>query len=240
MSDDRRLPAGDGPAAQRPVVEVVDAAGAGKDADSQAKRELSVPPVVASGAEDSGESKAAGESSSSTEEVANNEAGGQEGARRATERDVKALRALINRVAAQIGSENEEVVGEAKRLLAGVVESLELVTGHVDDGVQRIEITAKQLEDGLQVHIADFDRWREVNSRSWKWLAIAGAFLAVPVLFVFGVLVEQQFQIVGVEDLTGGWRDHIWEKYGRVLVECATEAMRRDVEVSCTVSVHKP
>ena len=240
MSDDRRPPAGDAPVAQRPVVEAADAAGAGKDVDSQAELELAAACEAVEGVEDSGESGVVGESPATDEEVGKNEGGKQGDGRRATERDVKALRALINRVAARIGSENDEAVDEAKGMLVRVVESLESVPGRVDHEVERVETATKQLEDVLRVHIADFDRWREVNRRSWKWLAIAGASLAVLVLVGFGVLVEQQFQIVGVEDPTGGWRDHVWDNYGRALVECASEAMRRDGEVSCAVTVHKP
>ena len=241
MSDDRSLQVEDSAAAERPDDEAADVAvEAGKGAASQ--RELDLPEAreAEERGEEGGDAGVAGESVSSDEEVTENEVREQGGGRRATERDVKALQALIYRVAARIGSENEAAVNEAKDMLARVVESFASVTGRVDHEVERFELAAEGLEEGMRVHSADFDRWHEANPRSWQWLAIFGACMAVPVLFGFGVLVEQQFQIVGVEDPTGGWRDHIWENYGRTLVDCATEAMRRDAEVSCTVSVHKP
>ena len=241
MSDDRSPQAEDAAAAEWPDDEAADVAVVGgKGAASQQELNLSEAREAEERAEESGEAGVAGESVSSDEEVTENEEREQGDGRRATERDVKALQALIDRVAARIGSENKAAVNEAKDMLARVVESLASVTERVDHEVERVELTAKGLEEGMRVHIADFDRWHEANRRSWQWLAIVGAALAVPVLFGFGVLVEQQFEIVGVEDPTGGWRDHIWENYGRALVDCATEAVRRDAEVSCTVSVHKP
>ena len=41
-------------------------------------------------------------------------------------------------------------------------------------------------------------------------------------------------------DPTGGWRGHIWEQYGRTIVDCAAEAMRTDAEIDCPLVVRRP
>ena len=104
----------------------------------------------------------------------------------------------------------------------------------------RVEAAGEQVADSLRIYTADFHRWRELHGVPWLSLTVAGVVVAVPVLFGFGVLVEQQFQIIGVEDTTGGWRDHVWDNYGRRMVECITEATRTDGEVSCSIIVSKP
>ena len=104
----------------------------------------------------------------------------------------------------------------------------------------RVEAAGEQVADSLRIYTADFHRWRELHGPPWKWLTVAAVAVAVPVLFGFGVLIEQQFQIVAIEDPTGGWRDHVWDNYGRKLVDCITEATRTDGEVSCSIIVSKP
>ena len=68
-------------------------------------------------------------------------------------------------------------------------------------------------------------------------LAIAAGF---PAALLLGVLVEQQFQVIPIHDPTGGWRGHVWDNYGRAVVDCVAEAMRTDAEVDCSLVVRRP
>ena len=64
--------------------------------------------------------------------------------------------------------------------------------------------------------------------------------VAVPAFFVLGVLLEQQFQIVPLHDPTSGWSDHIWQNYGRTIVDCAEDARRTNKPIECRFPVHAP
>ena len=86
----------------------------------------------------------------------------------------------------------------------------------------------------------DFHRWVEKDSlRRRRWAAVAAA-AAAPAALLLGLLVEQQFQVIPLHDPTGGWRGHVWETYGRTIVDCAVEAMRTDSEVDCPLVVRRP
>ena len=105
---------------------------------------------------------------------------------------------------------------------------------------QQAAAAVRRLEDLIGTYMADFGRWTEQERRGRRrWSAIALA-VAVPAFFLLGVLVEQQFQVIPVDDPTGGWRGHVWENYGRNIVDCANEAVRSGAEVECPLSVRKP
>ena len=100
--------------------------------------------------------------------------------------------------------------------------------------------TAAKLTRELRNYRRDFERWVEQDRRlrrRWSGVAIAAGF---PAFLLLGVLVEQQFQIIPLHDPTGGWRGHVWEQYGRKIVDCATEAMSTDAEVNCPLVVGRP
>ena len=99
---------------------------------------------------------------------------------------------------------------------------------------------AAPAEDGVPVHTADFYRWIETDRRRRRrWPALAAG-IAAPAALLLGLLVEQQFQVIPLHDPTGGWRGHIWEQYGRSIVDCAVEAMRTNAEVDCPLVVRRP
>ena len=99
---------------------------------------------------------------------------------------------------------------------------------------------AAKLLERIGTHAADFGRWVELERRGrrrWWALAIAAGF---PAFLLLGLLAEQQFQVIPLHDPTGGWRGHVWEQYGRTVVDCAVEAMRTDAEVECPLVVRRP
>ena len=147
----------------------------------------------------------------------------------------------------------EEVVAKLDRLdakaqtLAGTVDAngaalREFLKGRSDSGARegRAVEAAEQLGERIRVHTADFHRWYDNERRlrrRWSWLALA---VAVPAFLLLGVLVERQFEIIPLDDPTGGWRGHVWENYGRGIVDCATEAQRTGSVVECSFTVRKP
>ena len=100
--------------------------------------------------------------------------------------------------------------------------------------------TAKLLEDGNRKITADFHRWTDTQRRYRSRLSALALAVAVPAFFVLGVLLEQQFQIVPLYDPTGGWSAHIWQNYGRTIVDCAQDARRTNKAIECRFRVHAP
>ena len=99
---------------------------------------------------------------------------------------------------------------------------------------------AGQIEDRIRVHTADFHRWIERDRRWRRWVPVAAAGVALPAAVLLGLLIEQHYQVIPLHDPTGGWRGHVWEQYGRRIVDCAVEARRTGAEVNCPLVVHKP
>ena len=87
---------------------------------------------------------------------------------------------------------------------------------------------------------ADFHR-RAATQRRYRFrLSALALAVAVPAFFVPGVLLEQQFQIVPFHDPTSGWSAHIWQNYGRTIVDCAEDARRTNKAIECRFPVHAP
>ena len=124
-----------------------------------------------------------------------------------------------------------ESTGETRKLVEG------LAWNDTEDGGAQ---GADELAEGLRACRGDFGRWvagERRMQRRWVALAIAAGF---PAALLLGVLVEQQFQVIPIHDPTGGWRGHVWDNYGRAVVDCVAEAMRADAEVDCSLVVRKP
>ena len=99
---------------------------------------------------------------------------------------------------------------------------------------------AGQIEDRIRVHTEDFHRWVERDRRGRRWVSVAAAGIAVPAALLLGVLIEQHYQVIPIQDPTGGWQGHVWEHYGRRIFDCTVEAMASGEEVNCPLVVRKP
>ena len=96
---------------------------------------------------------------------------------------------------------------------------------------------AAELAVALRAFKAEFVRWAENERRRrrrWAGLAMAVGF---PACLLLGLLVQVQFEIVPLHDPTRGWGEHIWNTYGRTIVDCEHEAMRTDTVVECPLTV---
>ena len=158
---------------------------------------------------------------------------------------------LVQRLSTQ--KVQEEKDGGA-RLNAGTRKLLEItrkLTAHADetrsllDGLsaagarlQEAQAVADRLEEAIVDHTADLRRAADHERRRWKWPGLALA-VAVPAFFLLGVLVEQQFTIIPVNDPTGGWRGYIWDYYGNQVVDCARQATKTNRVVKCSFDVHR-
>ena len=96
---------------------------------------------------------------------------------------------------------------------------------------------AAELAAALRAFKADFVHWAENERRRrrrWAGLAMAAGF---PACVLLGLLVQMQFEVIPLHDPTRGWGEHIWNAYGRTVVDCEREAMRMDTVVDCPLTV---
>ena len=160
---------------------------------------------------------------------------------------------VARHLSALVGEEGRHRQGQPEATSGAKVEVMETPDEDAGESGQSVERSgeeaaeqegapamAAELTQALRTFRADFGRWVEGERRGrrrWAALAIAVGF---PALLMLGVMLEQQFQVIPLHDPTGGWRGHIWDNYGRAIVDCAVEAMRTDAEVNCPLVVRRP
>ena len=96
---------------------------------------------------------------------------------------------------------------------------------------------AAELAAAVRAFKADFVHWADNERRRrrrWAGLAMAAGF---PACVLLGLLVQVQFEVIPLHDPTRGWGEHIWNTYGRTIVDCELEAMRTDTEIDCPLTV---
>ena len=136
----------------------------------------------------------------------------------------------------------EQLLETVDAVAADVAESrskLECLTQCAPDDPE-VANGAGGIEDRIRIHTADFHRWIEKDRRRRRWWPAVAAGIAAPAALLLGLLVEQQYQVIPLHDPTGGWGGHIWEQYGRKIVDCAVEARRTGAEVNCPLTVRRP
>ena len=158
---------------------------------------------------------------------------------------------VVQRLSTQNVREEKE---DGARLNAGTRKLLEItrkLTAHADetrsllDGLsaagarqQEAQAVADRLEETIVDYAADLRRAASHGRRRWSWPGLALA-VAVPAFFLLGVLVEQQFAIIPLDDPTGGWRGYIWDNYGNQVADCARQATKTNRGVKCSFDVHR-
>ena len=158
---------------------------------------------------------------------------------------------LVQRLSTQKAQEEKD--GGA-RLNAGTRKLLEItrkLTAHADETrslidrlsaagarQQETQAVADRLEEAIVDYTADLRRAAGHERRRWTWPGLALA-VAVPAFFLLGVLVEQQFTIIPLDDPTGGWRGYIWDNYGNQVADCARQATQTNRVVKCSFDVHR-
>ena len=135
----------------------------------------------------------------------------------------------------------EQLLEEMGGLGADSAKTRSLLESLNDLGVEKpLAAEAAPAREIVPVPAADMHRWIETDRRRRRrWYAVAVA-IAAPAALLLGLLVEQQFQVIPLHDPTGGWRGHIWDNYGRIIVDCAAEAMRTNAGVDCPLVVRRP
>ena len=184
------------------------------------------------------------------------EQGAEAGAEPAPPGDLPAAGAMFDPAAAESAAAGEDTAGGRERLnenIEQLLETVDAVAADVAEARSHLERLTRSapddpeavngtsgIEDRITVHTADFYRWIESDRRRRRWWPVLAMGIAAPAALLLGLLVEQQYQVIPLHDPTGGWRGHIWEQYGRRIVDCAVEARRTGAEVNCPLVVRRP
>ena len=96
---------------------------------------------------------------------------------------------------------------------------------------------AAELTAALRTFKADFARWADNERRRRRRRAGLAMAVGFPACVLLGLLVQMHFEVVPLHDPTRGWGEHIWNAYGRTIVDCELEAMRTDTVVECPLTV---
>ena len=138
------------------------------------------------------------------------------------------------------GGETAEGPGWTEGSIERLLSTVDAVSSDAAESRSMLERLNSGTGERVRVQTGDFHRWVESDRlRRRRWTAVAAA-VAAPAALLLGILVEQQFQVIPLHDPTAGWSAHVWENYGRTIVECAAEAMRAGSEVDCPLVVRSP
>ena len=141
---------------------------------------------------------------------------------------------------ARLNAGTRKLLEITRKLTAHADETRSLVDGLSDAGArqQEAQAVADRLEEAIVDYTADLRRAASHGRHRWTWPGLALA-VAVPAFFLLGVLVEQQFTIIPLDDPTGGWRGYIWDNYGNQVADCARQATKTNRVVQCSFDVHR-
>ena len=135
-----------------------------------------------------------------------------------------ALNRLDERISGLVNSGNEQVQAfEGVRLDVDVVKKVGEAVG--------------TLETRLLAYKKDLSRERELGGGAMRSALLAAVAVAAPALLLAGAFVGQRWEVLPVEDATGGWRDHVWERYGGDVVGCIRRSLQDRSAFECVLDV---
>ena len=166
---------------------------------------------------------------------------------------LKEVLGLVRQVSTQIQQAQKDGGGRLKigtRKLAEVADKLAAYAGEARSLLDELAAAgererdlgkaADRIEETIAGYREDLHRWGGAERQLRRWLPGLALAVAAPAFLLLGVLIEQQFLIVPLNDPSRGWSGHIWDNYGPTIANCVMEAKRKNQVVKCPLDVHKP
>ena len=105
------------------------------------------------------------------------------------------------------------------------------------DVVKKVGEAISGVVEALSACQADLSRQRELDGRVRRWTLLVAVALGGPALLLAGTFAGQRWEVLPMQDATGGWRDHVWERYGEDLVGCVRRGLREGSSFECVIDV---
>ena len=166
---------------------------------------------------------------------------------------LKEVLGLVRQVSTQIQQAQKNDGGRLKIGTRKLVEISDKLAAHAEEARSLLdELVAAaererdldeaddRIEETITGYREDFHRRGDAERQRRRWLPGLALAVAAPVFLLLGVMIEQQFLIVPLNDPSRGWSGHIWDNYGPTIANCAMEAKRKNQVVKCPLDVHKP
>ena len=176
---------------------------------------------------------------------------------------IDGVKELVSKVSDEVDRSGEKGGGEktAERLKSWITDTLQAALSRLEEDISRLmNSDSKQIEafEGvksdvdvvrkvgeavgtfeakLQAYIKDLNKEKELGGGVVRWVLLSAVAVAAPALLLAGAFVGQRWEVLPVEDATGGWRDHVWERYGGDLVGCVRQGLRDQSSFECVVDV---
>ena len=132
---------------------------------------------------------------------------------------------------------------EAVDVMQEIAEHIKIL-GWNEKHDDRLKKTVEGIEETLRVRTADLERTIQTRQRKVHWLRSAALFaaviMAIPSTGLAGLLVQRQWEVLGVADPTAGWKDYVWKRYGAFIKDCHRAAERSGGIVDCALRVDPP
>ena len=166
---------------------------------------------------------------------------------------LKEVLGLVRQVSTQIQQAQKNDGGRLKIGTRKLVEITDKLAAHAEEARSLLdELVAAgererdlgkaddRIEETITGYREDFHRRGDAERQRRWWLPGLALAVAAPAFLLLGVMIEQQFLIVPLNDPSRGWSGHIWDNYGPTIANCAMEAKRKNQVVKCPLDVHKP
>ena len=166
-------------------------------------------------------------------------------------RHSKAVEALGERKTDGKKEQGWEQVGKAVNELSRSVNlEISAVVGAVDkqseafgsvkadvDVVRKVGKAISGLLEALRACQADLSRQRELEGGVRRWTLLVAVVVGAPALVLAGTFAGQRWEVLPMQDATGGWRDHVWESYGGDVIGCVRRGLRDGSSFECVIDV---
>lgn len=152
------------------------------------------------------------------------------------ERTVKELKSWITDTLKEALNRLEEQISGLMDSGEQQVKAFEGVNLNVDV-VKKVGESVGTLDEKLQGYKKDLSRERELGGGLRRWVLWSAIALAGPAMLLAGAVAGQRWEVLPLEDATGGWRDHVWESYGGDVVGCVRRSLRDPSSFECVLDV---
>ncbi len=143
----------------------------------------------------------------------------------------------------QVGKAVDQLSTRVEDMVSGLVVAVDRQSeafGSVKADVDVVSQVGKAISgvlEALRACQADLSRQRELDGGVRRWALLVAVVVGAPALVLAGAFAGQRWEVLPMQDGTGGWRDHVWESYGGDVIGCVRRGMRDQSSFECVLDV---